>query len=347
MASIEVFPLAINGIAAPLNLLYKLFSNPLNPSNLYYPLDLGSNGIFGHAIQFNIKDYEYNTTNISPGGTGGIFTPVTTKTLSTISLYMPDTLAVNYNHDYTTVSLTETLGLGAFAGSAIADTLATKNGTDVDWGNRANLLMAGKGLATYGAGQINPDLGTLVGNRFKQVPNPQLQLLYKGIGLREFQFEFRFTPISAKEAEDVDKILQTFTYYSVPKLLGPVSHQYLQPPQLFDIKFLFMGGNDLLSAIAGFFGNLGSNILTSQLSAGLFGSPPQPDIGSNTAKIMEIYHPCALTNMSVDYAPNGWGSFDDGNPLEIRLTLQFKETDIVSKDDIANSPRGQFLKGTL
>mgnify|MGYP006290532141 CR=1 FL=1 len=38
--------------------------------------------------------------------------------------------------------------------------------------------------------------------------------------------------------------------------------------------------------------------------------------------------------MTVDYGPNGWVSYDDGYPLQITLTLGFKETDIVTKDNI-------------
>ena len=38
--------------------------------------------------------------------------------------------------------------------------------------------------------------------------------------------------------------------------------------------------------------------------------------------------------MNVDYAPNGWAAYSDGSPVEIRLTLQFKELDIVTKEAI-------------
>ena len=41
--------------------------------------------------------------------------------------------------------------------------------------------------------------------------------------------------------------------------------------------------------------------------------------------------------MMVDYAPNGWSSFQDGHAVETRLTLQFKETDIVTKDKVSPS----------
>jgi len=52
------------------------------------------------------------------------------------------------------------------------------------------------------------------------------------------------------------------------------------------------------------------------------------------AKIFKVYHECVLENMSVDYAPNGWAAFGDGHPVQTRMTLQFREMDIVSKQDI-------------
>jgi hypothetical protein len=36
----------------------------------------------------------------------------------------------------------------------------------------------------------------------------------------------------------------------------------------------------------------------------------------------------------VDYGPNGWATFNDGSPVQIKLTLQFKETVIVDKNKI-------------
>jgi hypothetical protein len=41
-----------------------------------------------------------------------------------------------------------------------------------------------------------------------------------------------------------------------------------------------------------------------------------------------------LENINVDYGPNGWATFNDGSPVQIKLTLQFKETVIVDKNKI-------------
>ena len=59
-----------------------------------------------------------------------------------------------------------------------------------------------------------------------------------------------------------------------------------------------------------------------------------PTKSAGNAKVFQVYHDCVLTNIQVDYAPNGWSAYNDGYPVETRLTLTFKETDIVTKSDI-------------
>jgi hypothetical protein len=369
MATIDILPLSIDGVRPPLNLLYELFSGKINTQNLMYPLDLATNPNYGHAVQFTAFDYEYplasavgnvfNADNLTDalGRLGNLaadpqtFNPMglrprKTAPLATISLYMPDTLAFDYNHNYGEISLTETLGGAALLGSAIADVGAKMQGKDDSNGNYTQLLA--KGASLYGVSKFaGQDIAGVLGNAMKTVPNPQLQLLYKGIGLREFQFEFRFTPNSKKEAQSVEEIIKSFTYYSVPRLLGAQSHQYLEPPQIFQIKFAFTGGTGLSGAVSDFFRNIGTNILTSQISGSLFGSNPLNSNTAPTAKIFEIYSDCVLTNMNIDYAPNGWAAHDDGYPVEIRLTLQFKELDIVTKDNIRPPNTAGFFGGNL
>lgn len=361
MASIEVFPLSVNGIAPPLNLLTQSFTKTINPTNLFYPLDLAANPNYGHAIQIRAIDTKYNISNTVEGlinGTekldlsqisqffnpGGLRAISTKSTLSTISLYMPDSLQMSYSHDWSQVSLTQMLGTGVSTiGASIADWMKVKQGgANANKEEVANLYA--KAYSAAAAEFIfGPDAGALVGNIAGTVPNPQLQMLYKGTELREFQFQFKFTPASKREAYEVEKIIETFQYLAAPELLGPVSHQFLKPPQLFEIDFLFVGGTGLSSAVTNFFKNIGTNILTSQLYADLFGGAQQAELNpnNNKARVFQIYHPCALKDISVDYAPNGWAAYEDGAPVETTLSLTFKETDIVTKKDI-RSPNHPF-----
>lgn len=349
MATIDILPFSFNGVKPPLNLLFDLFS-PLDTSdqNLMYPIDLASNPNYGHAIQFTAHRPVYGVTesiNNFLSGSGSIkdiMNPAGAKLkadkkiLSTISLYMPDSLNVDFNNQWTDSSLLDSLGPGKFLAGAIADYGAANKGSEQDRRNFTNIygkgLAVGAATAASGKFTLGQDFGGLTGNVLKTIPNPQLQLLYKGVGLRSFQFEFLFTPTSSKEAKMVEKILNAFEYYSAPSLKGQ-SEQFLEPPEVFNIRFAFTGGSGLSNAVSSFFKNIGTNILTSQISGAIFGSN-QIDADANKAKVFEIYHPCALKDISIDYAPNGWAAYSDGYPVQSRLTLTFQETDIVTKREI-------------
>lgn len=398
MALIDVFPININGVKAPLNLLSNLFTNTMDTKNLLYPIDLATNPNYCHAVQFTIFEYEvpeveqaYNATvgagvstvtqavtssgsavqagqriiqagtaaasslrsNIlnaynTPGGlasaAGNIGTNVAkafqastykpktaAKPEATISLYMPDTLTTTYNSNYTAVSMTETLGVAGYIGNAVADFASSRGNAE----NKANLY-AKAGTSGFLSNVLsNKNFKGVLDQAFKTIPNPQMQLIYKGINLREFQLEFLFTPVSTQEAQSVEKIIQTFVYYSVPEInQDSQSGQFLIPPQIFKIKFSFTGKSGIAGTIQTIFQNTLTNIIGSQLTGAVLGSNPSKEIENATkAKIFEVGD-CVLSNVSVDYAPNGWAAYSDGYPIQTRLTLQFKEMEIVTKDKI-------------
>jgi len=362
--------------------LSSLFQNQ-SSQNLLYPADLASNPVMGHAVQFSIFDYTSgfangvgeignNLANVGAGIVAGDVGAITAgaenlaamvslpslakvvqaKTydrvkkgipLANISLFMPETLAVEYTSSYDKVSLTDVLGLKGFIGNAIQDF----------GGNEKQLLdkikaspksayaqdaigRAAEALNTKVLGG-KAGLGSLVQQGLGSFTNPQLQLLYKGVALRTFTLEFILTPKSASEAKTVKDICDSFAFYSLPGLSGAAegnSGQYLTPPQIFQIKFKFLGGNGgLIDSVTNVFksalSNIGLGFLTTQ-------NPTDTITKGADAKIMTI-NDCVLENVMIDYAPNGWAAYNDGYPIQTRLTLSFKETKIVTKEDIKNS----------
>lgn len=370
-------------LQGPLAKLYQSQSS----QNLVYPADLASNPVMGHAVQFSIFDYKtgfqegYNTVlgNVTSAANGtltnadvmtgveklpsavGLLQAKTyerTKkgqALSVISLFMPDTLAVTYNSTYSDVNLTDVLGLKGFAGSAYQDLTNSnpQNGTGLvntmlESEYAKNIIAAGTSavnLKSGGSGNSTELLQQALG----QYTNPQLQLLYKGISLRQFTLEFIMTPKSTQEAQIVKDICDSFAFYSAPGLAGAASGtagQYLTPPQIFQIKFKFLGKTGLLGAV--------SNVFTSAMNNIGLGFLTTANLESNEsgaeAKIMTI-NDCVLETVNIDYAPNGWAAYNDGYPIQTRLMLTFKEIKIITKADIAkanprvgnNYGRSQFL----
>ena len=262
---------------------------------------------------------------------------------SVISLYMPDSITTEYDSNYTAISMTDTLGLAGYLANALGDEkLENVLNKDIATNlknpavNQLMAYLAGKGVAGLGGNAEN--FTGVLQRAFRQYPNPQMQMIYKGINLREFQFEFIFTPVSNKEAVMVDTIIKRFVYHSVPQLTPNTNGQYLIPPQIFKIKFAYTGNPGIMGAVSNVFKNTLTNVIGSQLSNVLTGGDPSSTItnGVGKAKLFDIGN-CVLSNVSVDYSPNGWAAYNDGYPVQTRMVLHFKEMDIITKDKIMRS----------
>jgi hypothetical protein len=218
---------------------------------------------------------------------------------------MPNTLQFDYRQQYNSVNATEALGKIGFAVQAGSTLMETGfNGNTV--GNMKSFL----GELGIGAlkkfGVVGDQAGTMaLQAAFDTAVNPQVELLYSHPELRQFDFNFTFFPESVNEAIEIDNIINMFKYHAAPEIKANSSGRYFTPPGSFDIEFMYNGGSN-----------------------------------KNIPKIST----CILENIQVNYAPNGFSAFEinpseagagekgDGMPTEISLTLQFRETEIVTKD---------------
>ena len=141
--------------------------------------------------------------------------------------------------------------------------------------------------------------------------NPQVQLLFKAVGLRTFTMDFMFSPKNSDESNEVKRIVQLFRSGAAPGVGGAGAVQYTSDP---NSSFFFVLPN-------------------------IFSIQFQRNTSSGTSEnsFIQKFKDCVLENVNVDYAPNGFSTFTDGSPTQIRLSLSFKETEIVTRDDILNS----------
>lgn len=225
------------------------------------------------------------------------------RTTDTIALYMPDTLNFQHNQSYNNnVSLTGLPAAILAAGTSTADTLKRNPGTDA---TKALVNNLSPFLANYAANKLG-DLGKFAfAAGFGMVTNPQLELLYTSPEFRTFRFDFMFYPRSEKEAKEVQNILKRLKYHQAPEVRKESKGYFLVPPSEFDIKFYYNGGIN----------------------------PNIPEITT-----------CVLQNIEVNYAPNGgFATYEvpgeinasegrTGMPVAIQLSLQFMETEYLTKD---------------
>ena len=221
-----------------------------------------------------------------------------------ISLYIPDTLNVQYAAGYNDVSVTSALGTPYFLAQGAVSLFNTfKDQGDLKVSNLINAAGSDPFARLAASKLVDKVLGTSVTDLALAAGgfalNPQLQVLFQGIGFRSFQFDFVFTPYSKEEADTIKEIIKNFKHAAAPEITsnGIFSQGlFMKIPDTFKIDFLHKGAtNDKIHRIG----------------------------------------ECVLENINVDYASAGqWSTHNDGSPVQTRMTLQFRETVIIDKTRI-------------
>jgi len=271
----------------------------------------GINNIFGQATVFNgnsestqnvLDSSIKKITDKSPFG----FLNTTSLTTDAIALYMPDTLLFSHNQIYE----------GLTPGNEIAGQLAVAAPGLVESFKKGGIKEASIAALKSGAGQVfAKNLGAgqtgqlaLLGLTGGKVVNPMLELIYSSPQFRTFQYDFFFYPRSEREAEEVQKLIERLRFHQAPELSLTDSGTLdglLTPPSEFEIKFYYGGAQN----------------------------PNIPQVGT-----------CVLESIDLNYAPNGFSAYEvpgenkpslgkTGMPVAIQMTLQFKETTYLTKED--------------
>ena len=151
------------------------------------------------------------------------------------------------------------------------------------------------------ASMINSGVANALTLQNRTIINPNIRALFRGVGLREFTFQFKMIARSQLEAEVIRQIVQHFR-----------EEMY---PGTFDIDEL--GGADLGFKFPNVF----------QIQFNYKGAP-----NTNIPKIEFCY----LRNVSTSINPTGGAFRRDGQPNEVDLTLSFVEYKTLNKKDIRN-----------
>jgi hypothetical protein len=81
----------------------------------------------------------------------------------------------------------------------------------------------------------NMSMESVMARSTGQVINPNMELLFSGPNLRQFSFQFKFTPRFKKEAESVRTIMKAFKRNMAPKGAGG---SMLKTPNIFEIQYI-------------------------------------------------------------------------------------------------------------
>jgi len=211
-----------------------------------------------------------------------------------ISLYMPPSVQVSYDAKYGD----QEIGLLAEAGyEAIKGYQA---GQDAKQFTMDALDKAGQGVKQLALAAIEtaaPGAKALFAIEKGKIITPKMELMFEGIGRRQFSFSFMFIPKSEEEAQVVKDIVYKFKYHMAANYVKGSSAREMSFPDKFDIEYMHMADKNL-----------------------------------NLNKIST----CALTKMDVEYGGDRYVAYEGGVPQTTKLSLNFTEFEIITRDHIAD-----------
>lgn len=248
-------------------------------------------------IKFSAKKYGNNTFDNSTFGFTGRKNESTNETvILPFQTGITDTNTVGWNE--------ETFNPAQVAGSSIAiagidkglDGLAkaVKSAVGTAQGYSTEVEKAIIAYFTEQAVgvQVLPKLGGAVFN-------PNTELLFQGPQLRAFNFQFKLTPRSESEGEQVKKIINFFKRNMAAATTS--SQLYLKAPNVFGITYYHNNS---------------------------------PNHGG-----INLIKDCALQSCTVDYTPDGsYVSFRDAAMLSYTINLQFMELEPIYSSDYDKNP---------
>ena len=259
--------------------------------------DIDITGFYDELRGGSVIDNRYQ----SKGSTIKVKRAPTKRLKTQIAMYMPQQVNVTYGANYTDTemgALTEE-ALNAY-NNAIGGRFrsAFENVLNMDQGIAEQLqkgLLASIGVIPgFGGAReaFEAKEGAIISDR--------LELAFKGINKRVFQYTFKMIPKNPQEADEIRKIVFAFKANMLPEFVGGNrAGRRLVVPNTFDISYMYVGAeNDYLHKIS----------------------------------------TCVLENMNVTYGGDRYKTFegreDGAPPVETTITLNFKEMELITRERV-------------
>jgi hypothetical protein len=231
----------------------------------------------------------------------GIKRAPTTRLDTAISMYMPASVSVSYGADYVDTPI----GVG---------TSELNKAGNVDLQSDAGRETIKSGLKNVGAAVKREgidSLGKIPGlSGIREVAEmrdgvifaDRMELAFKGIGKRQFSFDFKMMPRSQAEADEIRDIIYAFKFNMMPEYVGTTKGNQMKIPNTFDIQYMYQNAeNNYLNKIS----------------------------------------TCFLKDMTVTYGGDRYKTFDQSStdagapPVETSIKLEFREIEMISRERIA------------
>jgi hypothetical protein len=223
------------------------------------------------------------------------FTRPQKRLQTAIALHIPNTLNISYGMQWEEDS-TAGFATAAELGRVLGDTARAIIDSPTKIATAGTEIL--NGVKKMGPAATALGLAaapSAVGAAAGLAPNPKKEQMFRGVDFRTFTFDYQFYPRDSQEAVNVLNIIQAFKYHMHPEFKDEGNFLYIYPSE-FDIYYYN---------------------------------------GPTENKNIHRHTSCVLTNMNINYTPNGqFTTFADGMPTQINITLSFKELALLTKDKI-------------
>ncbi len=246
----------------------------------------------------NQKDAFSQTTSGSNKSTIRIKRKPTKRLTTSIAMYMPASVTTTYGANYTDTDI------GALSSQALQ-----AYGAENWRGTREAIVNMDEGIKELAQKFVLKTMGAIPGMAgveagFEmmrgEVISDRLELAFKGINKRSFQYTFKMIPKNQAEADQIKHIVFAFKSSMMPEFKGGNREgRRLVVPNTFDIQYMYLGG---------------SNEYLHHIST------------------------CVLENFSVQYGGDRYKTFEANSngapPVETQITLAFKEMELISRERV-------------
>ena len=265
------------------------------------------------------------------------------ETLTPVVLYMPEDISSSYKTNWTGKAFSNVARDAMEAASAEGWGKIKGLGAGVN-----NLMKRSKALV--GAQAIRTATQKITGDTLSNddvfggisgvILNPNAEMLFGGTEFRNFSLNYKLVPRNEDESRVCQNIIRTFKQAMLPmhsvagadaSVFGTKATDAIGQEQSTRGKWGWYTWDFMGWAGTGRNDNIDNGfIAVPNLCNVAFMS------GSGLNPYVPQYKMCAITNVDVNYTPDGaWATYGDGSPVAIQLTVSFQETKLLFSEDVA------------
>ena len=220
---------------------------------------------------------------------------------SAVALFMPPDVKVSYKAENGPSELglaglmADSLGKALTAEDTKAQIASVLQGLGAFTLDAARRVLVETGEAA-GLGDVGGAISKVTGFAV----NPFQEVVFEKMAMRTFSYTFKLIPRNKKEVEDINKIIKVFKYHMHPEIDQATSGRFMRVPSEFEVYYAY-----------------------------------KDQINQYLHKITR----CVLTGCDVSYGGDQFATFRQfdskgAHPVETTMTLEFQESEVLSKGRI-------------